>query len=139
MYFGISCVSSWQRDGESKNLEFCSHSLSDRSPRVGWKSLHGEEATPAKGIRFQSVRSRLEEIVADEARARPDRVASGYFLFLVYGRSCRLVANILRMKLSGQVQHDLGAKDSALADHGERRGPKGLQWLYGGMLSGEGA
>ena len=67
-------------------LHFCLGVSESWLPKLTWRRGHV---------------SRLEEIVADEARARPDRVASGYFLFLVHGRSCRLVANILRPKLSG--------------------------------------
>ena len=96
--------------------------------------------------------SRLEEIVTDEARARPDRVASGYFLFLVYGRARYSDGQrVVRLKLSSCCKHleaeverskssmTLERKTRLLPITANAEGLKGMQWgrlwfvTYSGM------
>ena len=97
--------------------------------------------------------SRLEEIVTDEARARPDRVAGGYFLFLVYGRARYSDGQrVVRLRLSSCCKHleaeverskssmTLERKTRLLPITANAEGLKGMQWgrLWFDLLRDEG-
>ena len=81
------------------------------------------------------------EIVVDEARARPDRIASGYFLFLIYGRArysdgqrvVRLQLSSCGKYLEAEVERSkssmtLERKTRLLPITASAEGLKGLHW-----------